>query len=82
MKIYNYPDLVEYALGPVYKQFFNVIQAFLNLAFTFGPLTFFMKTLHNFANLAAGEETHMEIFLAVTIVVFAPLAWVRTVETF
>ena len=73
---------MEYALGPVYRQFFSLILAFLNLALTLNPLIFFIKTFHNLTNMAAGEETNISIFIVITILIFAPLTWVRTVESF
>ena len=30
IKVYNYPDIVEYAFGPTAKVVFNIGQAFLN----------------------------------------------------
>jgi amino acid permease len=44
VKIYSYPDIVDFSLGRVYLKFYHVVQACLNLVFTFGPLAFFMKT--------------------------------------
>lgn len=82
VQIYSYPDLVEYALGKTYLAFFSVVQAVLNLAFTFAPLAFFMKTLFSFFTVVTGQEQNMVVYLVVTILVFAPLLWVRTVETF
>lgn len=82
VKIYNYPDLVEYALGKTYCQIFVVFQALLNFVFTVGPLVFFMKTLYSFFRLVTGKEHDRAIYIPVLIVIFAPLTWIRTLETF
>lgn len=54
----------------------------LNIVFTLGPLAFFMKTLYQFFELCTGQPQVMWPYLIVTIVVLAPLTWIRTIETF
>lgn len=45
IRIFNYPDLVEYALGPTFKNIFQIVIAVLTYVFTFNSLVFFTKTL-------------------------------------
>lgn len=82
LKIYSYPNIVKYALGETYFGFYSVIQAVLNFVFTIGSFAFFMKSLCSFFAAALGEEQNKVIYLIVTIVVFSPILWVRTIETF
>ena len=82
LRIYRYQDLVEHALGSTYKIVFQVIMAFAGLSFTFGQLSFFIRTLQSLAQLSAGEELEIWIFGGVTLAILGPLAWIRTLETF
>lgn len=81
-KIYSYPDLVEYALGPTYNHVFQVFQALLNLTFTIGPAAFFIKSLWVFIKQTSGVEVEMYIFLLIGLAIFAPLTWIRALEKF
>lgn len=56
--------------------------AFVGITFTFGQLSFFIRSLQSLAQLAAGEELEIWIFGGVTLAILGPLAWIRTLESF
>jgi len=80
--IYSYPDLVEYALGPTFKNVFQIIIALLTYVFTFNSLAFFAKTLKSIMKLILEEDISIYYFALITIAILAPLSWIRTLERF
>lgn len=61
---------------------FKVLVAILNFGFTFSLLSFFIKTLYNFVQDISGEEVNIWVFSVITVIIFSPVSWVRTIETF
>ena len=80
--IYKFPDLVEYSLGKTYRKVFEVFTVFLSISFTIAPLAFFMRSLRSVVYVTSGVEVDMWVFLVSALVVFAPLAWIRSIEMF
>lgn len=81
VKIYNYPDLVEYCYGKGWRVFFQILIAILCFQFTFGPVAFLCKTLKSVTKVTSGEDVSIWVFYGVTILILAPLAWIRTLES-
>lgn len=81
VKIYNYPDLVEYCFGKKWRVFFQVLIAILCFQFTFGPVAFLCKTLQSITRVCSGETVTIWVFYVITILILAPLAWIRTLES-
>lgn len=74
--------MVEYSLGSTFKNFFQIIIALLTYVFTFNSLVFFTKTLKSTTQLFVEEEISIYYFAIVTVVLLAPLSWIRTLESF
>jgi len=81
-EIYNFPDIVEFALGKTYRTIFEIIAAGLSLSFTFNPLAFIMRSLYQTTFVLSGTQVPMWVFLLIVLVILAPLTWVRSIEVF
>ena len=80
--IYNYPELVQYAFGKNIRVVFEICVALLCFQFSLSKLAFFCKTLSSLARVLFGLHYPIWIFMILTVAVFAPLAWIRTLESF
>jgi amino acid permease len=58
-----------------------VLVAILCFQFTFGPVTFLCKTLQSLTRVFSGETVSIWVFYGLTILILAPLAWIRTLES-
>lgn len=93
-QIYQYTDLVEYALGKTYRYFFQIFVAVLHFGYSLATLGFFaracMRIVCKINKQATGEELiiygdgHLDIWIyaGFTLLVIAPITWVRTLEVF
>ena len=50
--------------------------------FTFNSLAFFAKTLKSIVHLMSDEDISIYWFALITIIILAPLSWIRTIERF
>lgn len=82
VRIYSYPDLVEYCFGKGVRYVFQVLVAFLHFQFSLTMLAFFVKDLKQLTKTFTGEDVEIWVFMVITIVIFAPIVWIRTVERF
>ena len=82
VEIYHYPDLVEYAFGLNARYVLNLCVAVLHFSFCFAMLSFFTKTLKNLTKAISGEDVDIWWFMLITIIVLAPVVWIRTLERF
>lgn len=81
-EIYNYPDLVEYVLGKTARYIIQWFVAGLHFVFTLSALAVFARTPMSILKNGFDIETSIWIWAGVTLVIFAPIAWVRNVEVF
>jgi amino acid permease len=54
----------------------------LTYFFTFNSLAFFAKTLKSIVHLGTDEDISIYWFALITILILAPLSWIRTIERF
>lgn len=80
--IYNFPILVEYALGKGYGKVFRIMEGLLSFIHILGPLAFFMKTFYSFFKLVTGKDHNKIIYIFVSIALISPFLWIRRLETF
>jgi len=64
------------------KTFISLIIGILCFQFTLAPLSFFAKTIMSLTKIFFGVELPLWFFGLVTFIIFALLAWVRTIERF
>jgi len=64
------------------KNFFQIVIALLTYVFTLNPLVFFTKTLKSTTQLFLEDDISIYYFAIITVVLLAPLAWIRTLESF
>ena len=81
-KIYHYPDLVEYAFGKSVRYIFQVTVAILHFHLTFTMLAFVTLSMKRLTSVLFQEEVNVWWFILITILIFAPIVWIRTLETF
>ena len=80
--IYSYTDLVEFCFGRNVKNFFQILIAVLSFQFTFSQLSFFTLTLESLYRVIFHDKKPIWIFCLVTLAIFTPLSWIRTIERF
>jgi len=80
--IYHYPDLVEYAFGKTVRFYFQIVLALLHFTFTFSMLSFVTITLKHLTKSLFDEDVDIWWFILLAIILFAPIVWIRTLESF
>ena len=81
-QIYNYPDLVEYGFGKTTRYFFQIVVALLNFHLTFTMLSFVTLSLQRMTRILGHVDVDVWWFILTVILLFAPIVWIRTLETF
>lgn len=81
VKIYHYPDLVEYAFGKRVRFFFQIVVACLHFSFSFTMLAFFPLTLMRLTKSIFGVNASVWWFMLFAILFLAPVVWIRTIES-
>lgn len=82
IKIYHYPEIVEYAFGRGVRLFFDIVVAVLHFSFCFAMLAFFAKSLKSLSLYLFDTDLDIWWCILITIIVLAPIVWIRTLESF
>ena len=82
VKIYRYPDLVEFAFGPSIRVIFQIVVAILHFSFTITMLAFFALSLSHLNKNIFDIDWDIWWYILITVIVLAPIVWIRTLESF
>ena len=80
--IYSYPLLVEKAIGKTGFHIARICIALAHWQFVIGQTTFTLKSLQSTVGAWSGTTTPLWVFALAVWVIYTPLVWVRTMETF